>query len=128
MSIKADVLKLNPNKLKAIAKEVNNILARIDDEIKSAYDRDECKVNVTVPITFKIPYMSNKNAQRAIYHKILESLLDRGFIVKITLTVTQSVFHITWLSDDEQKEIELQNTLLAKFSYMNIADKSLADN
>ena len=123
MSMKADILKINPNKLKEIAKTVANILARIDDEIKAAYDRDECKVNVTVPITFKIPYMSNKNAQRAIYHKILESLLDRGFIVKLQLTNTQSVFHITWLSDDEQKEIELQNALLAKYSSMSLEDK-----
>ena len=120
MSIKADVLKLNPNKLKAINKDVTNILARIDDEIKSAYDRDECKVSVTVPITFNIPYMSNKNAQRTIYHRILESLLNRGFIVKIYLSKTQSIFHITWLSDDEQKERELQNAVLAKFSATGI--------
>ncbi len=116
MSIKAEVLKLNPNKIKAIAREVSNILAQIDDEIKSAYDRDECKVNVSVPITISIPYMSNKNAQRAVYYKILESLIDRGFIVKVSLSKDQSVFHITWLSDDEQKEINLQNALLAKYS------------
>ena len=123
MSLKADVLKLNPNKLKEITKAVSSVLARIDDEIKAAYDRDECKVSVSVPITYKIPYMSNRNAQRAIYHKILESLLDRGFITKIYLTKDQSIFHITWLSDDEQKEIELQNALLAKFTFMNLSEK-----
>jgi len=116
MSLRADVLKTNPNKLKAVMKEVNAILGRIDDEIKSAYDRDECKVNVSVPITFAIPYMSNKNAQRAVYYKILESLLDRGYIVKIFLANDQTVFAITWLSEDEEKDIEQQNTLLAKYS------------
>lgn len=116
MSLRADVLKTNPNKLKVVMKEVNAILGRIDDEIKSAYDRDECKVSVSVPITFAIPYMSNKNAQRAVYYKLLESLMDRGFIVKIYLSNDQTVFFITWLSDDEQKDIEQQNALLAKFS------------
>ena len=116
MSLKADILKLNPNKIKAINKEVTNILVMIDNEIKSAYDRDECRVNVSVPITITIPYMSNKNAQRVVYSKILDSLLERGFIVKISLTKDLSVFHITWLSDDEQKEIDLQNALLAKYS------------
>jgi hypothetical protein len=125
MSIKADVLKLNPNKLKAIMTEVNHILARIDDEIKSAYDRDECKVDASVPITFKIPHMSNKNAQRAVYHKILESLIERGFIVKMSLSINKTVFHIAWLSEDEEKEIELQNALLAKFSTMSLKDGKL---
>ena len=116
MSLRADVLKINPNKSKAVMKEANAILRRIDDEIKLAYDRDECKVNVSVPITFTIPYMSNKNAQRSVYYKILESLLDRGYIVKIFLANDQTVFAITWLSEDEEKDVEQQNTLLAKYS------------
>lgn len=116
MSLKADVLKTNPNKLKAVMKEANAILGRIDEEIKTAYDSDKCKVDVSVPITFAIPYMSNKNAQRAVYYKILESLLDRGYIVKIYLSNNQTVFAITWLSEDEEKDIEQQNTLIAKYS------------
>ncbi len=116
MSLRAEVLKTNPNKNKAVMKEVHAILGRIDEEIKSAYDRDECKVSVSVPITFAIPYMSNKNAQRAVYYKLLDSLMDRGFIVKIFLAKDQTVFYITWLSEDEQKDIEMQNALLAKFS------------
>ncbi len=116
MSLRADILKTNPNKLKSVMKEVSAILGRIDDEIKAAYDRDENKVSVSVPITFAIPYMSNKNAQRAVYYKLLESLMDRGFIVKIFLSNDQTVFYITWLSEDEQKDIDAQNTLLAKFS------------
>lgn len=116
MSLKAEVLKTNPNKLKVVMKEVSAILGRIDEEIKAAYDRDECKVNVSVPITFAIPYMSNKNAQRSVYYKLLESLTDRGFIVKIFLSTDQTVFFITWLSEDEQKDIEQQNALLAKYT------------
>ncbi len=116
MSLKADVLKTNPNKIKAVMKEVTAILGRIDDEIKTAYDHDDCQVSVSVPITFAIPYMSNKNAQRAIYYKILESLLDRGYYVKIYLSSDQTVFYIKWLSEDEEKDVEQQNTLLAKYS------------
>ena len=117
MSIKAEVLKTNPNKLKAIMKEVSSILGRIDDEIKNAYDHDECKAYVSVPITFAVPHMSNKNAQRIVYYKILDSLLNRGFIVEIHLATDRTVFLITWLSEDEKKDIEQQNALLAKFSY-----------
>ncbi len=125
MSLRADVLKINPNKNKVVMKEVTAILGRIDEEIKAAYDRDECKVNVSVPITFAIPYMSNKNAQRAVYYKLLESLMDRGFIVKIFLANDQTVFYITWLSEDEQKDREMQNALLAKFSVVQQQNKDL---
>jgi predicted GNAT superfamily acetyltransferase len=114
MSLRADSLKTNPNKIKAIMKEVKAILEHVDEELKAAYDRDDCKANVTVPITFAIPYMSNRNAQRVIYYKILESLLDRGYDVKIYMTTDQTIFIIKWLSEDEEKDIEQQNTLLAK--------------
>lgn len=114
MSLRAEVLKTNPNKLIAVMKEVKAILGRVDEEIKNAYDRDECKVNVSLPITFSIPYMSNKNAQRVIYCKILISLLDRGFIVNVFMSSDQTIFLIKWLSEDEEKDVEQQNALLAK--------------
>lgn len=115
MSLKADVLKTNPNKLKAINKEVLGILAGIDDEIKAAYDKeDKGNAIVTLPITFSIPYMSNKNAQRAIYYKVLESLLGRGFEVDIYMAEDKTTFHIKWLSKEEEDDIGLQNNLLAK--------------
>ena len=116
MSLKAETLKTNPNKNKYIMKEVTAILGRMDDEIKAAYDEDKCKVEVTVPITFHIPHMKNQNAQRAIYYKILESLLERNYIVKIFLTEDQTVFAIKWLSEEEENDKEQQNALLAKYS------------
>ena len=123
MSLQANVLKTNPNKIKAVMKEANAILGRIDDEIKTAYERDESKVNVSVPITFSIPYMSNRNAQRNVYAKVLESLLDRGYIVHIYMVPDQTIFMINWLSEDEEKEIEVRNALLAKHTITSKSGK-----
>jgi len=123
MSLQANVLKTNPNKIKAVMKEANAILGRIDDEIKTAYERDESKVNVSVPITFSIPYMSNRNAQRNVYAKVLESLLDRGYIVHIYMVPDQTIFMIKWLSEDEEKEIEVRNALLAKHTITSKSGK-----
>ena len=114
MSLKAESLKINPNKKKAIMKEVTAILAQIDDEIKHAYDQDKTSISATVPVTFNIPYMSNTTAQRNVYYHILSSLLDRGFIVKIHLSPDSTTFFIKWLSEDEEKEVDLCNTLIAK--------------
>jgi hypothetical protein len=115
MSLKASALKSNEAQKKAIAKEAKSILGHIDDELKIAHDQGKHNVSITLPITFSIPYMSNKDAQRNIYHHVLISLLEREFNVKIALNETYTIFHITWLSDSEQKDIELQNALLAKY-------------
>jgi hypothetical protein len=114
MSLKADVLKTNENKMKSIMKEVNSILGHIDESIKTAYDQDKNSVVVSVPITFSIPYMSNKNAQRVVYFKILESLINRNYDVKINLETDKTYFIIKWISDEEEKDIKMQNLLLAK--------------
>jgi hypothetical protein len=114
MSLRADLLKTNPNKVKAIMKEVTSILGRIDDEIKTAYDQDKTSVLCSVPIVFAIPYTNNINAQRAVYYKILESLLERNYTVEILMNPDSTIFHIKWLSPDEEKEVELRNALLAK--------------
>jgi hypothetical protein len=114
MSIKADSLKINENKKKIINKQVVEILAHIDEELKKAHEQDKNVVSVTVPITFSIPYVSNKNAQRIIYSRLLESLIDRGYDVKISLSEEQTKLIIRWLTDEEEKDIEKQNQLLAK--------------
>ena len=114
MSLRADLLKTNAAKIKSIMKEVNNVLGLIDENIKNAYDQDLSKVVVSVPLLFSIPNMSNKNAQRVVYYKILESLINRNYDVKICLEKDRTSFIIKWISDEEVKEKQLQNLLLAK--------------
>jgi len=123
MSLKADILKTNPNKLKAIMKEVTSILGHIDDEIKTAYETDCNDVVVSVPITYSIPYMSNRNAQRIIYYKILDSLLERGYHVNIHMEPDRTVFYIKWLSNEEEQEADIQNALLAKHTVKSLPVK-----
>jgi hypothetical protein len=114
MSLKANTLKSNESQNKSIMSEVNSIISNIDDELKVAHEQGRHKASITVPITFSIPYMQNKDAQRTIYYKILTSLLDRDFHVTIQMEEKATIFHVKWLSDEEEKDIDLQNTLLAK--------------
>jgi hypothetical protein len=114
MSLKASSLKSNESQLRAINKEVKNILAHIDDELKVCHDSGRHNLAITVPMIFGIPYMNNADAQRIIYYKMLTSLLDREFIPKIELGDDNAIFHIAWKTDEELKDIDLQNALLAK--------------
>jgi hypothetical protein len=117
--IKAKALKSNDNQKKIIAKEVNSILGRMDEELKAAHDQGRHSIGIRVPTIFTIPNMSNKDAQRVVYYKILNSLLDREFVVKIQLQENESIFHITWVTEEEEKDIEIQNALIAHYTVSN---------
>ena len=114
MSLRASTLKKNESQVKVIKREVSHILNRMDDELKTAHETGQHQVSIPIPINFSIPYMKNCDAQRIIYYKILTSLLDREFHPTIELKKTSTIFHITWLSNEEMEEIDLQNAILAK--------------
>ena len=114
--LKASSLKKNEQQLSALSRELKNILARIDDELKVAHEQGKHSVNVSVPITFSIPHMKNSDAQRHIYYNILLSLLNRGFHPTFETTKDATCFHVTWLSKEEQNDIELQSITLAKYT------------
>lgn len=125
MSLKASALKSNDSQKKAIAREVVNILARIDDELKVAHEQGKHSISTFLPITFSVPYMANKDAQRIVYFKILDSLILREYNVEIELKKDATVYHITWLTRDEKEEIDVQNLLLAKHTKKEISKINL---
>jgi len=116
MSFKAGSLKNNESQKKAITRDLTSIMATINDNIRVAYESGADRVTVAVPITFNIPYMTNSDAQRIIYFHILKDLLERDFIVQLDLKQNATIFYIRWISDEEEKEIELQKALIAKYS------------
>lgn len=113
MSIKAQSLKAADVQIQAINREVTDILSRMDDEIKVAYEAGKHIVNCSVPIHFSIPYMLNSDAQRNVYVRIIRDLKKRGFSVKIQLGDPTVRFIISWLSDEEFQEIDEQMRELA---------------
>jgi hypothetical protein len=125
MSLKASALKSNEAQKKSIKKEVTTILGHLDDELKTSHEQGKHDVSISLPITFGIPYMSNTDAQRTIYYQILTSLIERNFIPTVKLKKDSTVFYITWLSDEEREEIELQNTLLAKHTDRDLSKTTL---
>lgn len=125
MSLTASVLKNNDLQKKAVMKEVNTIISRADSDIKIAHEQGKHNVLITVPVLFQIPYMSVRDAQRIIYYKILQSLLSREFDVKISIRSDVCLFDVTWISSEEQHEIDLQNALLAQYTKKDNSDLEL---
>lgn len=120
MSLTADSLKNNEVQRKAVSREVTMVLAQIDDELKVAHTGGKHYAIVPVPISFGVPYMTGADSQRCIYFKILDSLIQRGFNVKIKMTKKSTLFIVSWLSDDERKQIQEHNLLLAKHTVKDL--------
>jgi len=128
MSLKAGSLKHNKSQKLQVKKEVTAILGYIDDELRKAHDSGKTEVNLTIPINFSIPYMKNYDAQRKIYYKLLQSLIERDFIPKLDLRKDATLLHVRWWSDEEVQEINLENALIAKCSEKKFGHVDLDDN
>jgi hypothetical protein len=48
------------------------------------------------------------------YYLIIKDLKKREFNVKIKLNQNNTLFYVTWNSDDDKKIIEYKNTILAE--------------
>ena len=90
-----------------------------------AHEQGKHSISTFLPITFSVPYMANKDAQRIVYFKILDSLILREYNVEIELKKDATVYHITWLTRDEKEEIDVQNLLLAKHTKKEISKINL---
>jgi len=92
------------------------LIRQVDDEIKAAFDSGKYRVVVSVPVTFQLKYGKNSDAQRIIYHTLLTSLIERDFLVEIDMQQESTLFNISWVSADEEEEIQMQNMVLARHS------------
>ena len=95
---------------------IKEILETIDEDIRKAYKNEQRSVSVPVPTLFNFPDVTNAEAQREIYYRILVSLLDRHFDAKIKLGTSATVIHIKWRTDEEQNDIDIKNNLIAQYS------------
>ena len=124
--LKAETLRVNRSQKIEIDKYVKDILSHFDDELKAAHERGIHEIKLSAPIMFAVSYMPNATAQRMIYYKALKSLLDRGFLVQLDMQQESTSFEITWVTNEEKADWELEVQLLAKHSKKHIAKVDLS--
>ena len=113
--LKACQLKENSAQTRIIIREVKAILACIYDKIRDAHEADIMNpVRVRVPINFTVVGMKNAEAQRRIYYLILQDLLANEFNAKILMGKDGTIFEISWMSEDEKKQVDYEIEVLAQ--------------
>jgi hypothetical protein len=111
--IRADKLKNSSIQKKQIRENVIEIIRKIDDELRIAHSEGKHLIITDIPIQFSIANMSNKDAQRAIWATTIEALRDKNYRVWINYDDASCRLKITWISDEDELTLKLQNQVLS---------------
>jgi hypothetical protein len=65
-----------------------------------------------IPVTFALPGLDKRDAQRIIYSAILRSLDRRGFETRILLEDDRTAVCIAWMTDLDSQEVEAMSALI----------------
>jgi hypothetical protein len=118
--INASKLRNNNTQKRNITGVVTEIIRNISDELKEAHREGKHHIITTIPITFSITNMSNKDSQRVVYFYIISELKKKGYRVWISPQKNVCSIKITWMSPEDENEINLQMQLIAKHTTTKI--------
>lgn len=105
----------NNNVQKRLLKEtITDIIRRISQELVIAHREGKHFAITSIPITFNIPNMSNKDSQRYIWACVIEELKDKSYRVWISPSKNTCRIKITWMRPDDEIELEYQMKLIVK--------------
>jgi len=110
--IDANYLK-NTNVQKRQIKEYTiEILKRINDELKIAHQEGKQYLITELPIIFNITNMTEKNARREVWCKIIECLKQKNYRVLINPRDDTCLLKITWVSLEDEENIIYQKNII----------------
>lgn len=113
----ADSLKRKNPVLPQLTKEINRLLMDINAKIEDANKTGIVIIYYNLPIIFKnveCSYLSNSEIQKYIYDKIINSLEQKNFDVRIRTEQTETLLKISWKMElyDKQESEDVRNRLL----------------
>jgi hypothetical protein len=112
--IHANSLKNNSLQKRQLKEVITDIIRRISQELIVAHREGKHCITTTIPITFTIPNMSNKDSQRVIWSNIIDELKSKSYRIWISPSKDICNVKITWMSPDDETEIANQMSLIIK--------------
>lgn len=93
---------------------ITEIVRRIGQELIIAHRGGSHHIITTIPITFSIPNMSNKDSQRYIWATVITEIKKKGYRVWISPSANECKIKITWMKPEDETEIKHQMDIIAK--------------
>ena len=111
--IDAEILKKSSEQRELLRKSTTDILRSLMDDIRKAKQSYKNSITTRLPITFQIPGLSNKDAQRILWSNIIKELNKKNYRVKINPKKDSCILQIIWISKEEEYIIKEQMSLIA---------------
>ena len=112
--ISANIL-CNSNLQKRQLKEViTDIIKRINQELNDSHKEGKHDIITSIPITYSISNMSNKDSQRFIWSSVIEELINKGYRVWIFPSNDKCKIKITWMINADEIDIKNQLNIIAR--------------
>lgn len=112
--ISANCLRNNNLQKRFIKDLLTDILRRINHELLIAHKEGKHNIITSIPITYTIPNMSNKDSQRVIWSNIIDVLNSKNYRTWISPNKDVCRMKITWISSEDEVDIKYQTNLIAK--------------
>lgn len=114
--IHANNLRNNNLQKRQLKEAITDIIKRISQELIIAHREGKHNIIISIPITFSISNMSNKDSQRFIWASVIEEMLSKDYRIWISPTKDTCRIKITWMSPEDETEIKHQMNLIAKYT------------
>ncbi len=111
--VDAEILKKSSEQREILKKTTIDILRSLMDDIMRAKQGYKNFVVTSVPITYQIPGLSNKDAQRIVWSNLIKELNEKNYRVRLHPTKDKCKIKITWISREEESVIQEQLNLIA---------------
>lgn len=115
--IHANNLRNNNLQKRQLKEVITDIIRRISQELIIAHREGKHHIITSIPITFNIPNMSNKDSQRFIWSSIIDELKSKSYRVWISPSKDTCQVKITWMSPDDETEVKHQMNLIVKHTH-----------
>ena len=112
--INASSLRNNNIQKRHIKENITEILKRLNQELINSHREGKQYVITTLPITFDVPNMINKDTQRLIWSRVIEFLLEKKYRVWINPTNDSCKIKITWMNEIDEMDIKNQNNIIIR--------------
>ena len=112
--IHANNLRNNNLQRRQLKEVITDIIKRISQELVNAHREGSHYIITSVPITYSIPNMSNKDSQRFIWASIIDELKSKSYRIWISPSKNTCRIKITWMSPEDESEVNHQMNLIVK--------------
>jgi hypothetical protein len=112
--IHANNLRNNNLQRRQLKEVITDVVRRISQELVEAHKEGRHDVITSIPITYSIPNMSNKDSQRFVWATVIEELLAKNYRVWIHPTKDKCRIKMTWMSPEDEVDIKQQLNIIAK--------------